>query len=136
MITYILVIVAVLLCWVAEAIRIKVMHGKVVNVSKRITRIIAYCLFIPVVFIGKPWLFGFWACASLVGMYVGCRGTLYDPLLNIFPLKRKWWQDSETTNSNGDRFERELKIRTYQQRALYLGLWLVCIGIYELSKKI
>lgn len=136
-----LIIAAVLLCVAAETIRIKVMHGKVVNISKKITRRIAAGLFAVIVVICKPWhdvnhwLIAIPLIAVYAVSYAGCRGTLYDPLLNVIALKRKLWQDSTTTNSKHDQEEQRRKISTYQQRALYAGVWIVFATIYELSKR-
>jgi hypothetical protein len=133
--------IAVILCVLFETIRIKVMHGKVVNIKKSITRAIAAALFVAIALIAKPWQNGNnWFTAILFVVmyliaYAGCRGTLYDPLLNVWALNRTLWQDSTTTNSKQDAWERKKKIRTYQQRALYAGLWVVFGVLYELSKK-
>jgi hypothetical protein len=135
-----LIISAVLLCIAIETIRIKVMHGKVVNISKKITRRIAAGLFVVIVLVCQPWkdVEHWWIAIPLITVfaiaYAGCRGTLYDPLLNVLALKRKLWQDSTTTNSRHDQEEQRRKINTYQQRALYAGIWLVFAAIYELSK--
>jgi len=138
---HILIISAVLLCFIIETIRIKVKHGKVVNINKTATKAIAVVLFIVIVVLGKTWQYGGnWFTAILFillygFMYGASRGVLYDPLLNVFALKRKWWADSFTTNSNGDRLEQRRKINTYQQRAMYLGLWIVCIALFEICKR-
>lgn len=132
--------IAVLLCWLIEAFRIKISYGKVVNLDKTITKVIAVVLFLIAIIIDKTWENGdsiVTGCLYIIPcalIYGGCRGTLYDPLLNIFPLKRKWWQDSYTTNSKTDKEERRRKISTYQQRALYLGVWIFSIVLFEVSK--
>jgi hypothetical protein len=132
---------AVLLCVVFETIRIKVMHGKVVNIKKIYTKAIAVALFIAIAFIVKPWQHGNnWFTAILFVLmygiaYGGCRGTIYDPLLNVLALKRTLWQDSTTTNSKQDQEEQRRKISTYHQRALYAGVWVVFGVLYELSKR-
>jgi hypothetical protein len=133
--------IAVLLCVVFETIRIKIMHGKVVNIKKIYTKAIAVALFIAIAFIAKPWQHGNnWFTAILFVLmygiaYGGCRGTIYDPLLNVLALKRTLWQDSTTTNSKQDQEEQRRKMSTYQQRALYAGVWVVFGVLYELSKK-
>ncbi|HLO37985.1 MAG TPA: hypothetical protein VK173_05840 [Lacibacter sp.] len=140
---HILFILAVLLCVGIEAIRIKVMHGKVVNISKRITRRIAAALFIAVIvvmslFVWKQWLWNMWAwwkwpliLIVLSVEYVGIRGVLYDPLLNIV-RKLKYFNDSTTTNSKTDQREQRYRINFWVQRLIYLGITALAVTLYLL----
>lgn len=124
--------IAVILSFLVETVRIKAEHGKVVNINHNWSVAIAVALFIPIPFILQLW---HWQAVVLILSCIGCRGTLYDPGLNMC-LGRYLDGESDTSNSKIDAKEKERKINFWMQRLLYLLLWVVSYFLYFISLKI
>lgn len=112
-----------------ESIRIKAVHGKVLNVKKVWSVAGAVAAFVLLVIIFKQWNL-FIICIGL--SCIGIRGVFYDPSLNIF-LGRYLDQDGDTSNSKTDRAERKRKISFWMQRLLYLILAAAGYGLFIVS---
>jgi len=124
--------IAVILSFLFETLRIKAEHGKVVNINHNWTVVIAVVLFATIPFILHLW---HWQAVILVLSAVGCRGTLYDPGLNLC-LNRYIDYESDSTTSRTDRKEKKRKVGFWMQRLLYLLLWVVSYFLYFITLKI
>lgn len=126
---YIYLTIAAILCAIIEWARWKISYGKYKNLNKSYTYAIAIGLFIACCFtIGWSWQIIF-----LIPCFGGIRGTLYDPLLNIF-MDRYIDEESYTTNSWIDQKEQQRKINFWLQRIIYLAVAVVFALLFEWSK--
>lgn len=113
-----------------EWLRYKNEYGKKANLDKWGSIAIA-----AVVWLLQVWAMDMfqWAVVLFAICCICIRGVFYDPALNLF-LGRYIDQESRTTNSKTDQWERRKKISFWWQRALYL-LAAVAFGVaYELVK--
>ena len=130
MLTFILPIISAILCAVIEYIRIKVTHGKVANISKFWSVTIAFVFFGLCLALSVDYYDYILPHHVLFyGLYfVGCRGLIYDVVLNLL-RGLKYNYISSTTNSIFDRiFVRDstffvLKIVFLLIMIIFGGLW-------------
>jgi hypothetical protein len=130
MLTFILPIISAILCAVIEYIRIKVTHGKVANISKFWSVTIAFVFFGLCLALSVDYYDYILPHHVLFyGLYfVGCRGLIYDVVLNLL-RGLKYNYISSTTNSIFDRiFVRRytffvLKIVFLLIMIIFGGLW-------------
>lgn len=126
------ILISSLLLPFIEWCRWKKEFGEKPNLDKRVTVAIAVLAWLLMCWAFR--LFN-WAVPFFALSCFGIRGTFYDPALNLF-FGRYIDQESETTNSKTDHFERKSKISFIWQRVLYLGVAVVFALLYELTKKI
>jgi hypothetical protein len=112
-----------------ESIRIKVVHGKVLNVKKVWSVAGAIAAFIITVAIFSQWD---WYVLCLAFACIGVRGIFYDPALNLFRGEYIDYE-SQSTNSKADKAERRNGVNFWQQRLIYLGIALTGYGLFIIS---
>jgi len=108
-----------------EWIRWKSSYGKVANLNKTWTKVIAVALFAAAVLIIEM---NVWWHIVIYGLgCIGVRGMVYDPALNLY-FGRYIDDESETTNSKTDDRERKLGLSFWGQRSAYFA-WTVLMGL-------
>lgn len=107
-----------------EWLRLKIQHGKVSNLNKRVSVAIGFGLWLLVV-----WMLGLWHVQVLLfGIAcVGLRGVFYDPVLNLF-RRKPIDHEAYTTNSLTDQLERDEDLSFWEQRIAY-AIWTVLFSV-------
>jgi len=115
-------ITAVLLSILIESVRIRVSYGKVQNINKVVSFTIGAALFgvcLALIYTDYYYTPGLIEVALYGLFYASVRGTLYDPLLNLWTGKELEYV-STNTNSIVDWIERVgLKIGFWTERIVY-----------------
>jgi hypothetical protein len=132
MLTFILPIISAILCAVIEYIRIKVTHGKVANISKFWSVTIAFVFFGLCLALSVDYYDYILPHHVLFyGLYfVGCRGLIYDVVLNLL-RGLKYNYISSTTNSIFDR----IFVRRYTffvLKIVFLIIMIIFGGLWQL----
>jgi hypothetical protein len=130
--TFILPIISAILCAVIEYIRIKVTHGKVANISKFWSVTIAFVFFGLCLALSVDYYDYILPHHVLFyGLYfVGCRGLIYDVVLNLL-RGLKYNYISSTTNSIFDR----IFVRRYTffvLKIVFLIIMIIFGGLWQL----
>jgi len=132
MLTFILPVISAILCAVIEYIRIKVTHGKVANISKFWSVTIAFVFFGLCLALSVDYYDDVMPDQVLIyGLfYAGCRGFLYDIVLNMLRGLSISYK-SGTTNSLTDNILNKA-MSFWTIRAVYLAVSLFLGLIYSL----